>query len=59
MKKLLLFFCIALAAQVLIACSHDDNPIPGVDHVQMSLYICGDIIIINVNVYERLFKIIC
>ena len=31
MKKLLLFFCIALAAQVLTACSHDDNPIPGVD----------------------------
>ena len=34
MKKLLLFFCIALAAQVLTACSHDDNPIPGVDKVE-------------------------
>ena len=33
MKKLLLCFCIALAEQVLAACSHDDNPIPGVDKV--------------------------
>ena len=34
MKKLLLCFCIALAAQVLTACSHDYNPIPVVYKVE-------------------------
>ena len=34
MKKLLLFFCIAFAAQVLASCSNEDNPIPGIDDVQ-------------------------
>lgn len=34
MKKLLLFFCIAFAAQVVLtACNRDDNPVPGVDKV--------------------------
>ena len=34
MKKLFILFSIALAAQVFMACSKDDNPIPGVDDIQ-------------------------
>ncbi len=34
MKKLLIIICIVLGAPVFMACSNDDNPVPGIDNVQ-------------------------
>lgn len=33
MKKLLILLGIAFASQVFVACTNDDNPIPGLDNV--------------------------
>ena len=34
MKKLFILLCIAFATQVFMACTNDDNPIPGIDDTQ-------------------------